>query len=195
MKGVIKLDNRKPIYLYNLLNSLSLAMDFSRIGLMNHHQRVALLSLKIARAINIPDEKLQRLFCAAIIHDAGTSTWKEKAELEVFEIGKPWDHCERGFKLINSMNILSPVAHIILCHHDRWEGNNPSELAGRDIPVESRIIHIADRIDILAGKTNNILNDRYDIINRIKGYANIFLIPILYKLLRNWPIKKVFGLT
>jgi HD-GYP domain-containing protein (c-di-GMP phosphodiesterase class II) len=152
-------------------------MDFSKAGLMNHHQRVALLSLKIAEAMDIPKENLQRLFCAAIIHDAGTSTWQEKAELEVFDINNPWDHCARGYKLLNSMSILSPVAHIILCHHDRWEGNNPSELAGRDIPIESRIIHIADRIDILAGKTNNILNDRYDIIDHISGYANILFDP------------------
>ena len=171
------MNHQKPVHLYKLLNSLSLAMDFSKSGLMNHHQRVCLLSLKIAETMGIPEESKQRLFCSAIIHDAGTSTWQEKARLEVFEIDTPWEHCQRGFHLIKRMNSLAPAARIILSHHDRWEGNNPSGLVGNDIPLESRIIHLADRVDILAGNTTTILNDRHHIMEQIQKNSKTIFDP------------------
>lgn len=170
----------QQVQFYHLLNSLSLAMDFTKSGLVNHHQKVAYLSLQIAEELGLADDTKQHLFCSAIIHDAGTSTWKEKEALECFDVENPWDHCVRGFNLIKSMGTLAPVARIILSHHDRWEGsNNPSGLAGEEIPVESRIIHLADRVDVLTGDGVNILHHKDDICQQVKKYSGTLFDPEL----------------
>lgn len=171
------MNSNDPVHLYKLLNALSLAMDFSKKGLMNHHQRVALLSLRIADTIELPEASKRHLFCSAVIHDAGTSTWQEKTRLETFNIEDPWDHCQRGYNLIKQMEVLAPIARIILCHHDRWEGSNPSGLAGEKIPIESRIIHLADRVDVLAHDKSNILNHRDNIVTQIRKHAKILFDP------------------
>jgi len=82
----------------------------------------------MAEEIQLDPDKLPQLFCSALIHDAGTSTFCEKTDLEQFEITDPWKHCEKGYNLLNNMTILAPLAKIILHHHDLWDGQNPSDL-------------------------------------------------------------------
>lgn len=146
-------------------------MDFCRDGLLRHHQRVALLSLRLAEMMGLPVQVRQRLFCSSIIHDAGSSTWKEKASLEKFDIDDPWDHCQKGYRLLVRMRFLAPVAEIVLHHHDRWAGPNPHGLVKDEIPLESRIIHLADRVDVLIGRGDNVLDKREDIIQKIKSLS------------------------
>ncbi|MGB9804320.1 HD-GYP domain-containing protein, partial [Desulfofundulus sp.] len=114
------------IDLARLLINLSLALDFSRRGLMRHHQRVALVALRLGEAAGMSREERFDLFKAAIIHDAGAVTWPEKDALEAFDIRDPWGHCLRGYQFVSDVDVLSPAAEIILSHHDHWQGGNPS---------------------------------------------------------------------
>ncbi len=168
-----------PIHLYKLLSALSLAMNYNRNGLMRHHQRVALICSYLAEEIHMDPDKLSQLFCSALIHDAGTSTSREKADLEQFEIIRPWQHCEKGYNLLYNMPILAPLARVILHHHDRWDGQNPSGLAGSAIPLSSRIIFLADRVDVLAYQHGNILDHRQEIMSQIKARSGIMFDPEL----------------
>ncbi|SHI37163.1 HD domain-containing phosphohydrolase [Desulfofundulus thermosubterraneus] len=156
------------IDLARLLVNLSLALDFSRRGLMRHHQRVALVALRIGEAAGISFEERLDLFKAAIIHDAGAVTWPEKDALEAFDIRDPWEHCRRGYQFVSDVDILAPAAEIILSHHDRWRGDNPSGKAGAGIPLAARIIHLADRLDVLLTDREYILDQREPIIKQIQ---------------------------
>ncbi|MBF7081833.1 HD domain-containing protein [Desulfallas sp. Bu1-1] len=170
------------IQLYKLLSALSLAMDYNRTGLMRHHQRVALLSLYLAGEMQMTGEDRMRLFCSAVIHDAGTSTFREKAKLEHFEVTDPWHHCEKGFALLHNTGILAPLAEVILHHHDRWDGNNRSGLAGDSIPLASRIIFLADRVDVLAQRPGNILDYREEIVRTITAHSGTMFDPDLVEI-------------
>ncbi|TYO96036.1 HD-GYP domain-containing protein [Desulfallas thermosapovorans] len=165
--------------LYKLLRALSLAMDYNRNGLMRHHQRVALICSYLAEEMQLEPNTLPQLYCSAVIHDAGTSTFSEKADLEKFETIKPWQHCERGYRLLNTMPVLAPLAETILHHHDRWDGQNPSGLAGNAIPLHSRIIFLADRVDVLAQQPGGILDNREDIVRRINNHSGTMFDPEL----------------
>lgn len=167
------------IELYKLLRALSLAMDYNRSGLMRHHQRVALICSYLAEEIQLDPDLLPQLFCSAIIHDAGTSTFKEKADLERFETINPWRHCKRGHQLLSKMPILKPLAKVILYHHDRWDGQNQSGLSGSSIPLPSRIIFLADRVDVLAYQTGNILDYRQEIVDQINEQSGTMFDPEL----------------
>ena len=159
-----------------LLAVLSLCLDFSARGVDRHHQRVALASLSMAQELDLPEDTRSLLFLAAIVHDIGVSTWAEKDALHRFEVEDPWPHCQRGCALLAGVSFLRPVARAVLSHHDHWQGNNRSGLVGADIPLAARIIHLADRVDVLL-RDENALEQRQRIVGRIAPLAGLVFDP------------------
>ncbi|MDD4801461.1 MAG: HD domain-containing protein [Syntrophomonas sp.] len=174
--------------------SLSRSLDFSRHGLMRHHHRTALIAVKIGRAAGLPEDEIFELFQASVIHDIGIISWQEKTELGTFEIDAPWQHCRRGYELMCHNVSLQHLAPIILSHHDRWSGGNPSGLAQDHIPLASRIIHLADRIEILLVKTPSILDQRGLIMKRLRGFGGVYFDPALITILEEMAYNDSFWL-
>lgn len=159
--------------------SLSRSLDFSHQGLMHHHRRTALIAAKLGRAIGMDSGELLALMQAALIHDIGVITWQEKLELFDLDIKSPWEHCLRGEKLLRANRSLQHLAGVIASHHDRWSGNNPSGIKGAHIPLHSRIIHLADRMDILINDEINILEQKAWIMKTLHGLRGIIFDPDL----------------
>ncbi|GBF34603.1 HD-GYP domain [Desulfocucumis palustris] len=178
--------------LNKLLLTLSLAMDFSRHGLMRHHQRVAFISLRIAEELGISPASKQRMIRAALVHDAGVSTWREKSLLHEFDVINPWGHCRSGSKLFRGLDGIVPVSNIILHHHDRWDGSGESFLAGESIPLESRIIHLADRVDVLVGYDRWVLEQRKEIMAKLKSLSGALFDPVLVEVMEQVAVKESF---
>jgi len=174
--------------------SLSRSLDFTRKGLMRHHQRTALIAAKLGKAAGMCDEELLELFQAAIIHDIGITSWHEKEGLATFEIDAPWQHCRRGYELLYLNASLHPLAKIILSHHDRWSGVNPSGLNKHEIPLASRIIHLADRVDISVGRKRDILDQSSTIMEKIRKRSRVFFDPDLVAILEELIRKDSFWL-
>nr|WP_238480872.1 HD domain-containing phosphohydrolase [Desulforadius tongensis] len=164
---------------YKLLFALSTALDFTGKGLMKHHIRVALIAQQIARKIGLNENETSEVVCASLLHDIGTINFTEKARLVDFEVQNTYDHCMRGERLVNSSPLLKPLSVVILCHHDRWDGKNKTGLAGESIPLASRIIHLADRVDVLIDSGRYILQQRDEIIKKITSLAGVFFDPQL----------------
>lgn len=168
----------------NLLASLSVALDFTRHGLVHHHRRVAHIALEIGRRMELDNEVLKQLYCAALIHDIGAISLGEKTALTEFEIQQPFDHCARGQAFVTGMPIFAPLGEIIASHHDRWQGANPSGLSGDAIPLASRIIHLADRLDVVLHKGGGrVLDLRHDLLTRLREQAGRSFDPILVQVL------------
>jgi len=162
-----------------LLWALSLCLDFSARGVGRHHQRVALISLTLADQLGLKDEARTFLFLAAIVHDIGVRTWGEKATLQRLEVDDPWEHCRRGCELLSRVGFLRPLAETVLSHHDRWTGSNPSGLRGDAIPLPARIIHLADRIDVLLPRRGFVLDRRRAITRQVLALAGRVFDPDL----------------
>ena len=61
-------------------------------------------------------------------------------------------HPEIGYQILRSVNEFAPIAEHVLYHHERIDGNGyPRGLHGEDIPLQSKIISIADYYDAIAG--------------------------------------------
>lgn len=178
------------INLNKALIYLSRALDFSQQGILQHHKRVALMALNIGRASGMTEEELLNLFKAAIIHDIGAVDWEQRLTLSQFEIVNPWEHCLKGTELVSGLNLFRDTRDIILSHHDKWAGGNRSGLRKNRIPLESRIIHLADRLDILINSDVNILCQRLDILKEIQNYSGIFFDPDLVDILSNLAINE-----
>ncbi len=179
---------------HNLLVSLSMALDFHGQGLMRHHVRVALIAEQIARKLAMKEKEIDNLVSAALIHDLGADTFKEKSRLVQFEVNNPENHCRRGYHLTASSTLLKPLGEIILYHHDRWDGKNNSGLKGDSIPLASRIIHLADRIDVLIKENRYILSQRQRILYKVKSLSGSVFDRMLVDVFQELSLRESFWL-
>jgi len=165
--------------------SLSRSLDFSYQGLMRHHRRTALLTAKLGMAAGLERAELLQLMQTALIHDIGVISWQEKLQLLYLEVESPWEHCQRGEKLLRDNRSFGHLAGIIATHHDRWSGNNPSGLKGNSIPLHSRIIHLADRLDVMIADDGNILDQKQHIMQTLNNLKGDYFDPDLVDLLND----------
>ena len=122
--------------------------------LHGHVHRVSDLAVNLGTGLDLPEEDLDRLALAGVLHDVG------KIHLDPGILGKPGPlteeerelmrrHPELGFAMTRSR--LDPkVSEAILYHHERYDGNGyPFGLKGKEIPILSRIVLVADAFDAM----------------------------------------------
>ena len=122
--------------------------------LAEHGERVRLLAGRLALRLGLSEERREALERAAILHDAG------KRDLPAEVIDKPGPllaherrlvegHSEIGETMLTAAGLLAEAV-IVRHHHERWDGlGYPDRLPGNVIPLESRILHIADSYDAM----------------------------------------------
>lgn len=151
----------------NLIQSLSETLELSNPGIFKHHLDVAYISKCIAEKINFDQTKIPNLIYAALIHDIGAALlWNEKQQIiinnnddEIFE------HTLEGYNILKQSKFFDPLAPFVKYHHHRYYGPNPDGITEDDIPLESRIIYLADRIDLTLN-VNNTLHLQKEEINQ-----------------------------
>lgn len=123
-----------------------------------HSQRVSDLCVEMGRAINLPERELDEMRTVGLLHDIGKIAINEEilnkpgrlTEEEYEEIKR---HPEIGYRILSSVNDMQDMAAHVLSHHERWDGGGyPRGLAGEAIPVQSRMIAIADAFDAMTGE-------------------------------------------
>ena len=128
------------------------AIDFQVPEKMGHPKRVAKYSNIIAKAINMAEEERKRLYFACLLHDVGFL--KIRAE-DNFKREYFVRHPVIGFDMISPINFYADIAPFILHHHERYDGSGyPHKLKGEEIPLEARIIAIADAFDVMVSETS-----------------------------------------
>ncbi len=121
----------------------------------NHSERVSFLCEKIGRALGFTEEKVDELRTVGLMHDIGKiaideSILNKKGSLSSEDVREIQRHPEIGYRILSSVNAMSEMAEYILAHHERWDGKGyPKGLKGEDIPIEARIISVADAYDAM----------------------------------------------
>ena len=116
----------------------------------NHTQRVRFYALELGRILGLSDGHLDTLATAALLHDIGQvgidpGLLRKPSPLTPQEFEEIRRHPAIGYRILNSVPELSDIADIVLKHHEHWDGSGyPLGLKGSDIPLESRILTIAD---------------------------------------------------
>lgn len=141
------------------MKALALALSaFIRIvdaATFYHSQRVACLSRKIGNQLAITDDCMQMLFAAALLHDIGKlfvprAILHETRPLTEAQLSLVRSHVVLGAAFVSRIPILQPLASIIRAHHERYDGSGyPDRLSGASIPLEARIIAVADAYDAM----------------------------------------------
>lgn len=146
-----------------------------------HHWRTAFICYCIAEHINLGEKETYELIYAALLHDIGAaSSWSERRKISVASplLVSNHKHAEEGYLLL-STDKMGQLADIIRHHHDNWDGTNFSRIYGEAIPLASRIINIADKIELLIKNDVPIFKQRNYILSIINKYSNICLDPKL----------------
>lgn len=171
--------NTFELPLFDIVNCLSEAVDLINPSIMSHHKRVAYIASKIALAMDFKQVDYNNVFIASSLHDIGAIAYtiEEQAELVKYEVYKPHKHSILGYLLLKESMLFSSTASIIRFHHVPWGKGNGSEFNGESVPIESHIIHLADRIDILIDRNSNILDQTDYIRNKINTSKNTYFHP------------------
>lgn len=139
----------------------SRAMDLRDEDSHGHAQRVTDLTVRLARAMNIPESQLVHIRRGALLHDIGKiavpDTVLQKTEpLTIEEWEKMKKHPEFAYELLSPIAYLQPALDIPYCHHENWDGTGyPRGLKGEEIPLAARIFAIADVWDVITGDQPN----------------------------------------
>ncbi|NWF52109.1 MAG: HD domain-containing protein [Nitrospirae bacterium] len=133
------------IPLIELTDILFFAIENLTHGKHGHSMRVAKYCNMIANALNMSEDEKRRLHKASLFHDIGFLKMQNVSSKEEYKA-----HCKIAYEMLYPINFYSDIAPIILHHHERYDGKGyPSELQGEDIPLESRIIAIAEAFDTM----------------------------------------------
>ncbi|MFA6055388.1 MAG: HD domain-containing phosphohydrolase [Thermodesulfovibrionales bacterium] len=123
------------------------AIDYHIPEKKGHSKRVAIYSNIMAKAINMSEENRKRLYFACLLHDVGFLKIQNK---DFFKREYIERHPVIGSEMISQINFYADIAPFILYHHERYDGfGYPEKLIGEAIPLEARIISIADAFDVM----------------------------------------------
>ncbi|MEK6531690.1 MAG: HD domain-containing phosphohydrolase [Deltaproteobacteria bacterium] len=137
------------------LNSLINALDARDTYTKDHSNRVTQYALKLAKAMECPQEMLDSISFAGPLHDIGKIGVRDDILLKkgIFsadekEIIK--NHVTRGEEILRPLNLMPAEKAIVLYHHERWDGAGyPTGLRGANIPLVARIFSVADTLDAM----------------------------------------------
>lgn len=140
------------------IRSLAHAIDAKDQYTRGHSSRVAEYSLMLAEKMALPKEDQQRIYFMALMHDVGKIgvpdeiiNKPEKLTDEEYALVK--QHPISGFEILQSITSMPELAQGARWHHERYDGTGyPDKLAGEQIPLEARIIAVADAYDTMTSK-------------------------------------------
>ncbi len=121
----------------------------------NHSYRVSVYAAKIAAQMGLPIDTIEDIRAAALIHDLGKldvsrEILHKAARLTTDEYHEMQKHVDLGVQMLQPVSgPLSRVIPIVLAHHDKFDGTGYHETQGEEIPLESRILSVADVYDSL----------------------------------------------
>ena len=117
-----------------------------------HSRRVAHLANRIGRELGFDDERLQRLHFAALLHDIGMLKIPSDQHGDKSIARK---HPANGHRMLSAIRLWEDLAPFVLYHHEWFNGEGyPEGLSGEAIPLEARVIGLAEAVDTMISPTS-----------------------------------------
>ena len=141
-----------------VLKSLVRGIEIRDAYTRGHSERVAYYSKRIAQEMGLPEEEVNKIYTAALLHDIGKIGIPDSILLKP---GKLTDreyeiikfHPILSYELLNHLDFLEDAIDGIKYHHERWDGSGyPEGLKGEEIPLSARIIAVADSFDAMTSQ-------------------------------------------
>jgi diguanylate cyclase (GGDEF)-like protein/putative nucleotidyltransferase with HDIG domain len=132
------------------IEALALAIEAKAGCTPEHIRSIQQYAVMMAEGTGLSDKDVQAVRTAALLHDVGNMAVPEHIlskpdALTPEEFERVKTHPRVGAEILRNVPFGAPVAELVLCHHERWDGlGYPAGLRGNAIPVGARIIAIAD---------------------------------------------------
>jgi HD-GYP domain-containing protein (c-di-GMP phosphodiesterase class II) len=137
-----------------MLASIARALE-QRDQTLGHGARVAALAEPVALQLGWERDRIKTLRRSAPLHDVGKVKVRPQllgkpGPLTLDELGEIRRHPSAGARLVLPLRKFHEALPYVLFHHERWDGGGyPAGLSGRRIPIEARILAIADAFDAM----------------------------------------------
>jgi diguanylate cyclase (GGDEF)-like protein len=141
------------------INALTAAASAHHQEIGKHAYRMVTLAEETAKEIGCSDQEVHLIRLSALLHDVGKLGIPDaildkpgplnKEEWEVMRL-----HPQIGQRILSQAGgIFATLAHVIVAHHERWDGNGyPLGLSQHQIPVEARILAVVDSFDAMTSQ-------------------------------------------
>lgn len=137
------------------LEALGDALDLKDAETEGHSKRVTAFTIAIARAMNMPPDKIRVIARGAFLHDIGKmaipdAILRKPGALTPEEQEIMKEHCYRGYQMLHKIPFLQEAAEIVYAHQEKYDGTGyPRRLKGEEIPLGARIFSLADTLDAI----------------------------------------------
>lgn len=152
---VKELEEQHLSFRNSLICAFNQLLDLKDISTGVHSTRLAEWAIRVARKLQIPEEKLYQVEVAALLHDIGKigvpdAILKKQAPLTAEERAVINRHPEYSWSILRLFPGLEDASLYALHHHESFDGSGyPSGLKGCEIPVISRIVSVIDAYDAM----------------------------------------------
>ncbi len=138
------------------LLSLAQTIELKDAYTRGHCDRVARFAEGIARKLGLSDLKIKEIRHGSWLHDCGKigipdDVINKPMGLDHYEMVQMKEHPLHGAEVARKAQLSETIVQIILCHHEKFDGTGyPSGLKGAAIPLEARIVAVADVYDAIS---------------------------------------------
>ena len=142
-------------FLASVVRAFTSAIDAKDPYTCGHSDRVARISVRLAKELGCDAEMLHTLYMAGLLHDIGKigiddSVLRKPGKLTDAEFDHIKEHPGLGYRILADLSQLSAVLPAVLHHHEQWDGRGyPAKLVGDQIPLIARICAVADAYDAM----------------------------------------------
>ncbi|MEW6718349.1 MAG: HD domain-containing phosphohydrolase [Chloroflexota bacterium] len=182
------------ISLFDLIVSLSNAVDLVSSSIVDHQKRVAYIAFSIGQELGLPKEQQKELVLAGALHDVGALSLRERLDTLRFEFDNPYKHAELGYLLLQKFEPLSNLSLLVRYHHIPWNDGAGQEFEGKQVPMYSHLLHLAYRIEVLINKDQEVLSQVKAISDKINAFSGKLFMPSLVEAFLSLAPKEHFWL-
>lgn len=142
----------------DIFSFLAYLIDKKDSYTLTHSQNVAIYSKEMAILLNEDLNKIlvdpEEVYLSSLVHDIGKIDIPSNILLkndslneEEFDVMK--EHAYKGYEILSKIRSLDKISRVVRYHHEKWNGHGYEGLKADSIPLESRIIAVADVFDAL----------------------------------------------
>jgi putative nucleotidyltransferase with HDIG domain len=154
--GNITLYQEQAEFFASVVRALTSAIDAKDPYTCGHSDRVARLSVCLARRLGCSSDDLDTIYLSGLLHDIGKigiddNVLRKPGALTEAEFEHIKTHPALGYKILDGIKELDKVLPVVLHHHEAWDGRGyPAGLKGEECPLLARIVAVADSIDAMS---------------------------------------------
>ncbi|MFZ5453406.1 MAG: HD domain-containing phosphohydrolase [Thermodesulfobacteriota bacterium] len=138
------------------VQAMSITMEMKDLYTSGHQQRVSRLSCALAAEMGLPEERIEGLRVAGLLHDLGkiavaSEILSKPGKINEYEFAIIKAHPQVGYDILKTIEFPWPVAEVVLQHHERLDGSGyPAGLKEPEILLEAKILGVADVVEAMS---------------------------------------------